>query len=243
MNDDSFHVTALMRKAIRPQDAAAGMRIFRTKAFLKLSGKTVAMMIGELNSGYQPSDFARSITCLQAVLPFFTRRGMVVELPGIGILYPVIKGKLMPGESQSMKAVKLTYTLRLDKTFEREIIRGLTCDFKEMVPAMPAPTVLEAGCWQDKGRTDFYPGQLVILRGTRMKYNEANPDEGLFLKSSATETIRIEHVDIKAKELLFQLPRTLVPGKKYTLIVRAKLYKCRDVREGSLPSYVVIGPE
>ena len=243
MATTDFHITALVRKAIRLEDAAAGMKIFRAKSCMRIDAQTAGYIINEVNNGYTTSDFIQSVACIRSVLPFFTNKGMILELPGIGILSPVIKGKAMPGDFNLENNIKLSYSLRLDKSFEKEIIKGMKCDFVQMTPARPTPTLLEPAYLEDEKRTDFYPNQGVRLRGTRLKYNEDNPAEGIFLEAANCATVRIEHVTVKAKEVLFQLPTTLVPGKKYKLTVRAKLYKCRDVREGSLLENVIIGTE
>jgi len=240
MEKQGLAITALVRKAVGKKEADAGVRIFRAKAFKTLEGPGLDSLVDHLNNGYNALDFRRSITCIQAVLPGLTQLGMAVRLPGIGVLSPVVKGRVEPGEECSTEKIRVSYTLRLDKEFERDIVKGILCRFEPMIDAKPIPRALKPGFPNEPFAGSFRREQLVTLTGKRLKYNPENSEEGVFFSAPGKPAVRVPHAFVHQHKIDFQLPAELEPNVNYTLSVRAKLHRCRDVREGFLEEKVVL---
>ena len=91
------------------------------------------------------------------------------------------------------------------------------------------------------GETDtvLTPGKIGRLLGEHLKFDEADQNQGLFIRNNGT-TVRVTTIARNMpSELIFEVPETLVPGE-HTLEVRAKLYGSNDVRSGELEFPVTV---
>jgi hypothetical protein len=97
--------------------------------------------------------------------------------------------------------------------------------------ALPAPAPFELTNWNNGDGNDILtPGGLHTLNGDLLKYDRADPEQGIFVVPvngggllNPEEAVRVEIVNRNtAKEISFLAPAELSPGE-YSLEVRSKL--------------------
>jgi hypothetical protein len=85
---------------------------------------------------------------------------------------------------------------------------------------------------------ELVPGKVAQVTGKRLKFDPADPEQGIFLLNNGS-TVRVEpDGKISNSELVFMVPTTLVPGE-YRLEVRAKFGKS-DIRSGRLAATLTV---
>ena len=102
---------------------------------------------------------------------------------------------------------------------------------------LPAPDITN---YKDlvTGQTNhaIHPNGLGTLNGHHLKYNEAQPDEGIYLINTATQTeTKVIYVQQnQPAQLVFINPDTLTPGQTYQIQVRARMRDSAHLRTGRL---------
>jgi hypothetical protein len=89
----------------------------------------------------------------------------------------------------------------------------------------------------DKLNSAITPGAACILKGSLLKFDETQPDQGIFFINTDTEMawrVMGKLLRNKPGELIFNSPDDLVTGT-YRLEVRTILRRTRDIRFGALP--------
>lgn len=104
------------------------------------------------------------------------------------------------------------------------------------LPKLTALTDMAAGL---KNQT-LTAGQPARIIGMRLKFDEADPQQGVFLVNTATEaeTRATFILDNKPKTLTFIVPDGLAAGS-YALLLRSAMGS-KEIREGSLPHTLTI---
>lgn len=242
MEKEGMAVTALVRDALRADERARGVKIFRTKASNVLSAKIFEKAVTRLGSNFDYDEFMRAMWMLRELIPKLAFMGVGVRLPGVGVLSPCVSGKIDPDDPDWRKKVKVNYRFRLDKELQRETAENITLRFEPMREACPVIWNFRLSNPNVRFTGELWIGGIVALEGNRLKFNPENPDEGLFFVPEKGRTVRVSDVLIRDKELVFQVPKELKTGVNYAVKVRAKLYRCRTVREGDAGLIVRILP-
>ena len=88
---------------------------------------------------------------------------------------------------------------------------------------LPHPRLLEyTNLNNGDGNQALTPGGMARLSGYRLKFDPADPEQGLFLMAADQSTIRVEVIGRNTpNELIFMTPSGLAPGQ-YTLMVRVR---------------------
>ena len=82
------------------------------------------------------------------------------------------------------------------------------------------------------------PGGMGQLVGHRLKFDPADPNQGIFFVAPAGEA-RVQVVARnKPGELIFMVPA--LPAADYTLEVRATVHSSEDVRTGALEATLTV---
>ncbi|MBK3517511.1 HU family DNA-binding protein [Carboxylicivirga marina] len=80
----------------------------------------------------------------------------------------------------------------------------------------------------------FTPGQVASIKGRLLKFDETDPEQGIFLSNNDGHELKIEHiVKNKPSELLFIFPEK-INKSIYSISVKAKLPRTQSVRQGTL---------
>jgi len=102
---------------------------------------------------------------------------------------------------------------------------------------LPAPNIVD---YEDlvtgQSNTTIHPGGIGTLNGNRLKYDEAQPDEGIYLIDTATDTeTKVIYVKTnQPTQLIFINPDTLQPGHTYHIQVRARMRGGEELRTDRL---------
>jgi hypothetical protein len=89
----------------------------------------------------------------------------------------------------------------------------------------------------DNLNTTITPGTACTIKGSLLKFDETDPNQGIFLIHTDTKVTRRVMGKLlrnKPAELIFNSPDDLVTGT-YGLEVRTLLRRTRDIRYGALP--------
>lgn len=242
MEKEGMAVTALVRDALRADERARGVKIFRTKASNVLPAKIFEKAVTRLGSNFDYDEFMRAMWMLRELIPKLAFMGVGVRLPGVGVLSPCVSGKIDPDDPDWRKKVKVGYRFRIDKELQRETAENITLRFEPMQPACPVIYDIRLSGPDVNFSGELWIGGIVSLVGNRLKFNPENPEEGLFFVPKKGEAVRIRDVLIRDRELVFQVPKELKVGTTYAVQVRAKLYRCRTVRLGEAGFTVRIRP-
>lgn len=112
----------------------------------------------------------------------------------------------------------------------REAFGGATVEKTESITYAPKPSTFTDYATELKNSTAT-PGNGARVRGNRLKFDPADPAQGLFfVATDGTETAVTQIMTNKPSELVFLVPT--LPAGDYTLVVRALFHK--DVRSGTL---------
>lgn len=242
MAKDGLAVTALVRDALREDERARGVKIFRTKAAKVLSGKSLEKIITTLGSNFDYDEFMRAMWMLRELIPKLAFMGVAARLPGVGVLSPSVSGKIDPDDPNWRTKVKATYRFRLEKELQRAVSEEITVLYEPIQDAYPMLRTLRFSNPKTPFSGEVRIGAMLVLEGDRLKFNPENPEEGLFFVPSRGQPLRVLDVLVRDKELVFRVPAELKPGADYSLQVRAKLYRCRTVRRGDYDYLVRILP-
>ena len=102
---------------------------------------------------------------------------------------------------------------------------------------LPAPYIID---YEDtatgQANTIIHPNGLGALNGYRLKYDKAQPDEGIYLINTTdhTETKVTVVADNHPAKLIFTAPDTLTPSQTYHIEVRAHMRDSTELRTGRL---------
>jgi hypothetical protein len=108
---------------------------------------------------------------------------------------------------------------------------------EESLKPLPNPTQFR-NLSNGRETHELAPGKLAQVTGRRLKYDPADPAQGLFLLNNGT-ALRVEpDGKIANSELVFLVPATLEPGE-YRLEVRAVFGKS-DLRIGQLAATLTV---
>jgi hypothetical protein len=99
----------------------------------------------------------------------------------------------------------------------------------------PAPVIEKFTNLRNKTVNEsFSPGQIALLTGLLMKFDETDPEQGIyFISTEGTETKVTNISKNKPSELMFFVPETLTSGT-YEVEVRAKLQNRKNISKGRL---------
>ena len=175
-----------------------------------------------------------------AVLDLFFRTVMMLVLEGHNVLTPLVNlGVSIAGNFKSQdapfdkKVHKVKARANANKVFKDKVEKE--AQVQQQMPNRPMPQPGECIIPNGPDNSTLTPGGGVKLRGHNLQFNEADPEQGIFLVAGDQTRTRIEMVlHNTARELIFLVPNTLTSGE-YTLEVRVR-YGNDNVRAGVLES-------
>jgi len=235
---EGLGVNVLMRPSIDPDEQAKGIQIFRSAALCILNEKRLEEFVTARSLNYKMiSHGALELGTLIRELAFC---GVAAHLPGLGVISPVVSGKYDPNDPDWRDKIKISYRIRLEKHLQTQIRNEAKIRIQPMKSVYPEPREISRVVGKPVFDGTLEPNENVMLKGCRLKFNPENPDEGVFFRSEGRSDIRAESGIIRDRSLLLTLPAGLEKGRLYELVVRAKLFRCRNVREGVLPVPITI---
>ena len=171
------------------------------------------------------------------------KEGQRVHFFGLADFFPRVKG-VFTGVTDTFDSARHTLDVGANPgTRIREDIRknGTV----EKVPSVkPSPSPLE---YRDNASSttndQVTVGNIGQVAGSRLKYDEAQADEGLFfLPTGGGAETKVANADMqtnKPSQLIFLNPATLVPGT-YNLEVRARIDGGTQLRKGQLDAVLTV---
>lgn len=173
-----------------------------------------------------------------AVLDLFFRTVMMLVLEGHNVLTPLVNlGVSIAGNFKSADAPfdkkihKVKARANASKVFKDTVEKQ--AQVQQQMPNRPMPQPDECIIPNSADNSTLVPGGGMKLRGHNLQFDEADPQQGIFLVAGDQTRTRIEMVlHNTARELIFLVPHTLTSGP-YTLEVRGR-YGNDNVRGGVL---------
>jgi len=158
--------------------------------------------------------------------------GYAINTP-IFNLSPSVKG-LFQGPDQNFNSAIHTVKINITTgTRLREVGKLITVERVKGASPQPDPEILEdlgSGTRNDQ----LTPGNIARLKGSRLKFDQADQAQGIFLIAADQSEIRVETVSWnKPAQLDFLVP--VIAAGEYKLEVRAILPQGKDLRKGLLP--------
>lgn len=167
------------------------------------------------------------------------RKGRRVRLPIVDI-HSAIRG-VFKTKDDSFDTVRHRVVIlvtpgvelrRLEKEIKPEKVKGAS--------PMPDPQDFTDAATGERNRTAT-PGGIASLRGYYLKFDPADPAQGLFFVSADNPQTAVrasQFTNIKPSELHFQVPQ-LAPGE-WRVEVRANVRGGKQLRNGSLADIIVV---
>jgi hypothetical protein len=182
-----------------------------------------AVTLGEAKANYEE---------IIGAFDFFLRQGYGINTEFINIR-PVIPGVFRSDDDRfDPGRHRIKFSVRLGKRYNR------TADDvkleKVVAPSLlPLPVTLEDVASSTVNDT-ITPGGTASLTGMRLKFSQADPQQGIFLVDSAKNPYRVERIlSHTGTQVIFQLPAGL-PADEYTLEVRVLLQGNKSLKTGVL---------
>jgi len=240
MSENDFGVKVLVRDAIRAEERAKGIKICRSAAVTLLKGKRLQEFITEAGMDY------RTILHGALALGDFIQKlgvfGCEARLEGLGTVAPVVSGKFDPNDPDWKSRINITYHIRLEKDLQRHIQKSAKFYTTPMQPTCPFPHTLERTTDRPVFAGELSYGENFVIRGRRLKFDRTNPEEGVFFETieGRTQRFRNDTASFSIASILCQVPAGVEIGRTYRLVVRAKMCRCRNIREGGFGSAITI---
>ena len=168
------------------------------------------------------------------------KEGYRVDLAGIVDLYPRMQG-VFNGPSDGFD--KSRHTLSVGANPSPSFIARVRADVsvQKAETIIPAPLPLQysdAATHESNG--PLTPGNIGTLTGSRLKFDPAAADEGIyFLGSGDGSETKVSVISInKPGQIVFLVP--VLPSGQYDLQVRARVNRSKDIRKGTLDATLIV---
>lgn len=107
-----------------------------------------------------------------------------------------------------------------ERSFETAIKEGLKT-VREEKPDLGAPSITLVRSTAEDGATGIHPGDIVQVRGLRLRFEAKDPNQGIFFVADSGAEVRSPFYPmILPRTILASVPQTLAPGL-YAVEVRA----------------------
>ncbi|WP_309398466.1 DUF4469 domain-containing protein [Cerasicoccus maritimus] len=216
LNGDAYMATMTPSRAVEIEEIIKQM---------KLLGSTVT-----------EADIRAVVTELLRVVEHQLLAGRSVNLGGIVRLWFGIRGKFVD-EHDAYDADRHELYLHAvaGQPFRKRIQGSVVPEKIETVDRAPRLyRLIDKGSGQDSAT--LTPGRNAIIKGKRLKFNEDQPDEGVFFihQPSNVETRADEITRNDPQELTFLIPPELEAGADYKVVIRTRALRTNDIRSGTL---------
>ena len=241
LNREDFGIDVQVRPAVGKAERERGVQVFRTASMAVLEGARLQKFVEGKRLNYQM--ISRGALELGDLIRTLAMWGCAARLQGLGIISPVASGQCEADDPDPAAHVKISYHLRLEKGLQERVQTEAKFRIRKMPSAAPKLVQLQRMAGKGEFAGEVEPGEILTVRGRALTFDQQNPDEGVFfadVQRPMSERIRVEGVIIAYASLTFVIPPQLQQGHTYELIVRAKLRRCSDVREGIFPSDITI---
>ena len=168
--------------------------------------------------------------------------GMRLNIGGLVELFPRVRG-VFDGATDKFDPARHSLDVGANPGSRvRKTVRDNGSVVKDEA-VKPAPNPIELRDIGSETTNDqLTPGNIGQLSGSRLKYDPANPDEGVyFLPVGVGGETKVTTVQKnKPAQLVFLIPAGLVPGQ-YHLEVRARIDGGTELRTGRLDAVLSVG--
>lgn len=187
-----------------------------------------------LGSTVTKSDLLAVMNLIDEATLALVKEGYRVDLAGIVDIYPRLQGVFNgPGDGFDKSRHSISVNANAAPAFIARVRADSAVQKEEAVTPTPAPLQFVDGT-SGAVNSVVTPGSIGTLSGSRLKFNAASADEGLFFGASAggAET-KVAIISInKPGQLVFLIPA--LPSGEYTLQVRSRINGSKDIRGGTL---------
>ena len=236
----NFGIKVLVRDSIRAEERAKGIKICRSAVLGTLDGKELDEFITAF--GLSRTMVVHGALAIADLIRMLGAWGEGAHLEGLGFLSPVVSGKFDPNDPDWKSHINITYHIRLEKDLQQHIQKSAQFYTTAMQPTCPFPHTLERMTDRPDFAGELARGENFMLRGRRLKFDEANPEEGVFFESigGSSQRFRDDSAWFSTASIMCKVPEGVQTGKSYRLVVRAKMCRSKKVREAIFHSAVTI---
>lgn len=240
MSETNCGIKVLVRDAVDPKDRARGLKICRSAVLETLEGKELDSFITAF--GLSRTMVVHGALAIGDLIRILGSCGMGAHLEGLGFLAPVVSGKFDPKDPNWRDKIEIGYHIRLEKSLQRRIAKDAHFYTTPMQPANPILKRIQRTTDLPEFAGELAAGENFLIKGSRMKFDRKNPQEGVFFENigRCTQRFRDDTARPDAGMIMCKVPNGVETGKTYRLVVRAKMYRCKTVHEAVFGSTVTI---
>ncbi|MDR0698826.1 MAG: DUF4469 domain-containing protein [Tannerella sp.] len=188
--------------------------------------------IAREGSGITLPEAKASYEGIISAISYFLQRGCGFNTEFIKIR-PVILGVYRDDDDKfDPKRHEIKYRVTLGKRYNR-VTDNVKVEKVTPPNNLPLPANVEDLASKTVNET-LTPGGVATLTGMRLKFNQNDPQQGIFLMDSAKNEYRVEEIlNLTGTKVIFQTPVTL-NADEYTLEVRILLKGNKNLKKGVL---------
>lgn len=222
-------------RSIASDSQSNGQYIARVKGEATLQGKALHQRLAT-RTGMREHEVAAVLAALGDEVRDSLREGRRVNLQGLAQFIPAIQGTFDDiNELRDPKRHQVKVGVRLAPKLKKDINFQLSWQRVHAPDTRLRPNITAVFNTRREHVTMLAPGAPLKLYGARLKFNEAAPDEGIFLVPTGQfpqQSIRLPDVAMNTPQwLITQAPYDLPPGE-YRLEVRSRQRDCTTLVVG-----------
>jgi predicted histone-like DNA-binding protein len=189
-------------------------------------------------STLSPADIHATLVAFTELIESELLAGNWVALEGIGIITTSLSGRIAGPTDPLPEDSKVEIGFRADNRLRKNL--RANADRERIDPSDQAPLLLALNLKVGSVLPDIAPTNVLELEGDRLKINESELDEGVFLVPPGAAALRVvNYLSNGDKKLLFALPTGLASGEAYTLQVRNRRTRSIVLRTTTWPTLLV----
>lgn len=132
---------------------------------------------------------------------------------------------------------QINFRVKFGKHY-KETSKNVQTEKTEAMPNNPLPVDFK-DVTSDTVNDSLTPGGVAVLTGSRLKFDAADPNQGIFFQLNGTTTKVSTIITMQPSQLIFLVPQGLTAGE-YTLEVRALLKGNKDLKKGALKDSLIV---
>ncbi|WP_309398415.1 DUF4469 domain-containing protein [Cerasicoccus maritimus] len=220
---------------IDSQPGSSSQYIARVKGEDTLQGKALHQRLA-MRSGLREHEVAAVLAALGDEVCDSLREGRRVNLQGLAQFIPSVQGTFDDiNELRDAKRHQVKVGVRVPPKLKRDINCQLSWERVHAPDTRLRPNVTAIFNARHEHVTTLKPGMPLKVYGARLKFNEAAPDEGVFL----VPLDKFPHEGIPLQDLVMNTPQWLIaqapydlPPGDYQLEVRSRMRDCTTLVVG-----------
>lgn len=205
-----------------PGAAEKGIKQVQSRTALKIGQEELVREIVRQGSTVGAADVAAVLVNIGTAVAALCARGAAVSIPKLGTFTPRATGSQDSG-GKWIREPSGYLTVRIDPGLKKEFASLLQLEPEP--PRVPAPEIRGLISREELPEGVLRPGKGLLITGRYLKFSVKNDEEGIFFvrKSNGKEVRAEAIVRSRYSEIAITVPRDLLPGEEYLILVRARL--------------------